>query len=168
MTTTRQTDWAESIGDPAFAAIAEMVAALQCDYERLEELREERDDWEPDLHDGQAWPDANPDEAEELEELESDADDCESEEDARERIDQDPLSLEVRSGWTTPGQAMDAEEYCLLLTTGGPAVRIIGNLESGEPTSAVLQVQDWGMPWTEYPCDQDILMAYAECFCFGD
>lgn len=70
---------------------------------------------------------------------------------AREAIEQDALSVETRSGWHAPGEAGEDEEYCILLCTGGPAVRIIGELgQYGEATSARLQYQDWGTPWTEY------------------
>ena len=41
--TENETDWAEKIGKPTFDAIAEMVAALKCDYDRLAELRDERE-----------------------------------------------------------------------------------------------------------------------------
>lgn len=70
---------------------------------------------------------------------------------AREAIDESPLSVEVRTGWFTPGNLDEApSEYCLLLCTGGPAVRIIGTLGLySEPDSARIEYQDWGTPWTE-------------------
>lgn len=171
---TTERDWIEEVGAPAYAAIEEMVAALQADYDRLEELRDERDSWEPEEElDGQAvtpatWADACPDDAEELHELEASVGDCEDEDSARERITEDPLSLRV-FGERVEGE-WRADNYELLLTTGGPAVRIIGDLDdSGEPTNARLQVQDWGKPWTDYfEADSDVLMAYVQCFCFGE
>lgn len=95
-------------------------------------------------------------------------DDFEFDEDAaRDAILEDPLSLEVRSGWTSLGVDLEAEWYCLLLTTGGPAVRITGELDRGSPTSAKLEVQDWWTPWTEYhQADDDVLMKYVSQFCF--
>src|SRR3989304_3914771 len=70
--------------------------------------------------------------------------------DAREAIEEDPLSVEVRSDWHEPGGDSDPGEYCILLCTGGPAVRIIGRLDThSEPPSARLQYQDWGTPWIE-------------------
>lgn len=159
----------EGIGRDAYESIAEMVAALQCDYDRLEELRDERDDWEPEDNDGQTWAEANPDGADELEELEKLAGGCKDADEARQRIEEGALSVDVRSGWAAPGSDMEPEEFCLLLATGGPAVRIIGELDSNcEPHRARLEVQDWFLPWTEYtPADHDVLLAYANCFYYG-
>lgn len=104
----------------------------------------------------------------------------------RERIQEDALSVEVRSGWYVPGRSDigegKPEEYCILLCTGGPAVRIVGELsEHCEPETARLEMQDWFSPWTEYrplitlrgetACDpdaQDVLLAYARCFWYGE
>lgn len=71
---------------------------------------------------------------------------------AREAITESPLSVEVRSGWFVPSER-DADtaplEYKILLTTGGPALRIIGELDQyGEPETARLEWQDWGTQWT--------------------
>lgn len=61
-----------------------------------------------------------------------------------------PLALEVRSGWGAPGSDLHPAEYALLLSTGGPALRIVGGLDQwGAPDSATLEWQDWGTPWTE-------------------
>ena len=60
-------------------------------------------------------------------------------------------------------------EFCILLSTGGPASRIRGELDNGEPCRAWLEVQDWGTPWTQYfDIEQDTLLAYARCFYFGE
>jgi hypothetical protein len=86
-------------------------------------------------------------------------------------IHEDPLSVEVRSGWRRVGEVMEAEEYNILLCTGGPAVRIIGSLnEYREPEYARLQCQDWFTSWTEVVAgvDEDILLDYARCFFFGE
>ena len=167
MATDTQTDWAEAIGKPAFDAIEEMVKAIDCDFDRLEELRDERDEWIDDDTPGE-WQAASPEDAEELTKLEAARGDCEDEDDAHQRINEDPLSLEV-GGWWSPGADPEPTEYRILLGTGGPAVRIVGELgEHGEAISAWLEVQDWWKPWTEYPCDQDVLLQYASCFCLGD
>lgn len=114
-----------------------------------------------------------------------------SEDDCRQRILEDALSVEVRSGWVTPGaltgRGMAGEnkpaEYRILLCTGGPAVQIVGKLnEYGEPETAVMQVQDWFTPWTEFcpACSgqaddpgnvgdpESILLEYARQFYFGE
>lgn len=169
----------QEIGQSAYQSIVAMVNALECDYERLAELREEREAIEPNEAD--EWEATN---GLELKELEAAAGDCESREDAEQRIQEDPLSVEVRSGWYTPGsEDREPEEYNILLATGGPAVRIIGDLgRYCEPSSATLEVQDWFTPWTEYrgvtdPNDagalvdqpsQDVLLTYARCFYFGE
>lgn len=90
------------------------------------------------------------DEATELAELEEQAGECNSEDDAIERIDQDPLEICVRSGWHHIGDDMVPEEFVILLCTGGPAVRIHGELDQyGEPCRVWVEYQDWGTPWTE-------------------
>ena len=71
---------------------------------------------------------------------------------AREAIQDDPLSVNIRSGWYSPVEGTAATkpaEYEILLCTGGPACRIVGDLsEHGEPETARLEVQDWFQPWT--------------------
>lgn len=119
------------------------------------------------------------------------ADAGENGEEARERILEDALSVEVRSDWYAPGAPRRREvlvhrggtsygmepvgvdacapvEYRILLCTGGPAVQIVGKLsEHGEPETACLQIQDWFLPWTDYrplaPKD-----ANGEVNCVGD
>jgi hypothetical protein len=165
----------QEIGKNAMAAIAEMVAALECDYDRLEELRGERDEWvENDGGDedeqnrtAEEWAKEFPDEAQELAELTEAAGDCESREDAERRIQEDPLSLEFRSGWVTNKDEMEPEEFKLLLSTGGPAVQIIGEINQGQPDRVRLQAQDWFTSWTDYRGqDTDVLEKYCAVFCF--
>ena len=86
-------------------------------------------------------------------------------------IQEDPLSVEVRSGWYAPGVTdTKPEEYNLLLGTGGPATRIIGTLNDyGEPETARLEVQNWFKPWTEYTDVNDkVLLTYSQQFYFGE
>lgn len=96
----------------------------------------------------------------------------EGDDEAHDNINNDALSVEVRSGWTTPGEALCPMEFSILLCTGGPAVRIIGELsEHNEPESARLQYQEWGTPWTDYPLTEDeeeTVLAYCSCFYFGE
>lgn len=59
------------------------------------------------------------------------------EDQAREAIAQDALSVEIRSDWHTPGSEGEAGQYMILLCTGGPACRIVGDLnEYKEPETA--------------------------------
>jgi hypothetical protein len=99
--------------------------------------------------------------------------DCPHEVDeARQAIWADPLSVEVRGDWHTPG-ALDAcapYEYRILLCWGGPAARIIGELDDrNEPYSAKLQYQDWFTEWMNYALtdtEEETLIKYAQQFPF--
>jgi hypothetical protein len=91
---------------------------------------------------------------------------------ARQAILDDPLSVEVRGEWHTPG-AIDAcapYEYKILLCWGGPAVQIIGTLDThNQPDSARLQYQDWFSEWTNYALtatEEETLIKYAQQFPF--
>lgn len=192
MTTEQEKDWVAEIGKPAYEGIAEMVACLTANRERLEELRDEL----TEAFDDQAEQNNPNDSDAMLEWIKSAADEGSrhpfqdsaqeylellaavtidgeelDEEEIRERIQEDPLSVEVRSGWYTPGsEDREPVEFCILLSTGGPAVRIIGELdEHGQPSRAWLEVQDWFKPWTEYlQCERDTLLTYAQQFYFGE
>lgn len=86
------------------------------------------------------------------------------------------LSITVRDGWRAPGQLTDEmpEEFEILLATGGPAVRIYGELDHhGEPSSLCqLQNQDWRTPWQQVvPVtdeQQAALLTFCRCFHFAD
>lgn len=176
-----------------YDSIVSMLDALDVDYDRLEELKDEQADlinavteaaeelkeaqeqrsgdvdaWHA-LEDAKnaltAWQDEN---AEELEELISAAGDCTDEDEARDRISEDPLDIQVRSDWTSPSEGLEPSEFMILLCTGGPAVRIIGELDQyGEPCRAWMEYQDWGTPWTQYfGADNKTLCRYASHF-FG-
>ena len=116
-----------------------------------------------------------------------DTNDMRDYENAERAIREDALSVQVRSAWHSPGeeQGQHPAEYEILLCTGGPAVRIVGELsEHCEPETARLEMQDWFLPWTEYPVPsksqshgtdgpyidgdaEDVLLAYANCFWYG-
>ena len=89
-------------------------------------------------------------------------------------IQEDPLSVEVRSDWHTPGDtdANKPTEYNILLGTGGPAARIVGELsEYGEPVTAKFEYQDWFKPWTEADvtaAETETMLEYARHFYFGE
>ena len=89
---------------------------------------------------------------------------------AIEAIQQDPLSVQVRSGWHNADEAGENAEYEILLCWGGPACRIIGELdEHAQPDSAIIQYQDWFTSWTDYnDVDDEILLDYARQFYFGE
>lgn len=59
-----------------------------------------------------------------------------------------PLEVTWRSGWVGYSDRPEPEEFCILLCTGGPAVRMTGTfLERGYAWS--IEYQDWGTLWTE-------------------
>lgn len=185
-TITKELSHAEQNAQGWYAEIVAQLAALECDFDRLTELRDEREDLAdtlteasaadernpgPDLIEAQraldAWDDDN---GEELAELTEAAGEYASHDDARERIQEGPLSVEVRSGWNTIGEDLAPEEFRVLLTTGGPALQIRGELDDNrEPSRAWLEHQDWGTPWTQWHgASQETLLAYCHQFYFGE
>lgn len=93
-------------------------------------------------------------------------------EESRRTIEESVLSVQVRSGWYVPGTAGEdrdlPEEYEILLTTGGPALRIFGRLSQHcEPETAEMQMQDWGTYWVRYPAPEATLLRFAAFFWFG-
>lgn len=70
----------------------------------------------------------------------------------REYIEQDALSVRVRPDWQSPGsESSEPTEFEILLCTGGPAVRIIGDLgQWNAPETYRVQYQDWLTPWIDY------------------
>jgi len=83
-----------------------------------------------------------------------------------------PLSVTVREGWKTAGGESDLENFQILLSTGGPALRIVGDIgHHNQPENPVLQWQDWGTPWTEYVTtheEDEALLTYCQQFYFGE
>ena len=93
-------------------------------------------------------------------------------EQAEQTIQEDALSVEVRSDWYQPGESAEPSEFMILLCTGGPACRIIGELDQyKQPSSARIEYQDWGTPWTEFRLDaeqEETLLTYCRQFWFGE
>lgn len=105
----------------------------------------------------------------------NDAEDDQAQDEARQTIQDDALDVQVRSDWYTPGTIdVKPSQFMILLCTGGPAVRIVGDLdEYGQPETAHLEHQDWGTPWTVYEYstagDQNAaLLEYCQQFYFGE
>lgn len=156
--TQRDEDRAQDQARAQLASIREMLAAASLDWDRLEELKAEELDAEEE---GRAM---DPDELDELDELRNAAGDYTSQEEAEEAIYNDPLSIQYRSGWASSPEDMQPEEFEILLCTGGPAVRILGELDfNGCPHRAWLEFQDWGTPWAHYYEEGagDTLLDYA-------
>ena len=141
-----------------YETLCSMLAACAVDYGRLDELRDQAAD-EP----------LEGDELQELADLEEAAGDCSDADDAEQRIQEDPLAIDFRSDWVSKPSEMEPAEFAILLCTGGPAVRIRGELDRGQPVRAWLEYQDWGTPWTQYfDADSDRLCEYASRFYYGE
>ena len=97
--------------------------------------------------------------------------DFESQDQLRESILNSALSVEFRSGWySSLDDELVPEEFKILLTWGGPALRIIGELDNYGPVNPKLQFQDWGTLWTDFEItenQQDALNWFCNCFYFG-
>jgi hypothetical protein len=80
------------------------------------------------------------------------------------------LLVEIREGWRCPGESasMEPTEFQVLITTGGPALRLMGELCNGEPERCWFEHQDWGTPWTRYhsPDTVDARLWFAGLFCW--
>lgn len=93
---------------------------------------------------------------------------------ARCDIQDQALSVMVRDGWREPTKPAEEcpAEFEILLSTGGPACRLTGDLgECGEIEDVHLEWQDWGTPWTEYGEareHRDALRTFAAQFYLGD
>jgi hypothetical protein len=160
-------DRAQDQAQAQYQSIVGMLDAYNLDWNRLGELIELKAEavelGNDDGHDGLIMTVAEMDEMDELIRI---ADGCEDQDDALERINEDPLSVEVRSDWTSIGKTLEPAEYMILLCTGGPAVRIIGELDQyGCPDRAWLEYQDWGTPWTRwYGASSNVLVEYSRFF----
>lgn len=97
---------------------------------------------------------------------------CFDEDDARQTIQEDALDVSVRSGWQNVGEPLTPSEFTILLATGGPAVRIRGELDRfNEPCRAWLECSDWFQAWVEVfneRISQQVLLRYCAQFYFGE
>ena len=89
----------------------------------------------------------------------------------RESVLNSALSVEFRSGWySSLDDELVPEEFKILLSWGGPALRVIGELDNYGPVNPKLQYQDWGTLWTDFEItedQQDALNWFCNCFYFG-
>lgn len=87
-------------------------------------------------------------------------------------MQENPLEVTIRSDWYTPGEDAEPSEFNILLCTGGPAVRIIGELgKYHQPESARVEYQDWFTGWTELSLsseDTAVLVEYCQQFYYGE
>ena len=84
------------------------------------------------------------------------------------------LSVDIRDGWRSPGDrgSVEPTEFQILLTTGGPALRIIGELNDGDASRCWMEYQDWGTPWTrcfaKHEREVESLRWFCGLFWFGE
>lgn len=88
---------------------------------------------------------------------------------AEQAIYDDPLAVDVRSGWVNVWTVeFEPVEYRVLLCTGGPAVQLEGELDDrNQPYNVQLQHQDWFEPWQTVPLtaeDTETLLTYVRHF----
>lgn len=98
-----------------------------------------------------------------------DGDTFDNADDLRQRIEELPLSVQVRDGWYSPGtESTGPDEFEILLSIGGPALRIYGDFYG----SLSLQWQDWGTLWTDYRDiteeQEKAIAAFVELFWLGE
>mgnify|MGYP003138070875 CR=1 FL=1 len=93
-------------------------------------------------------------------------------EQTRESILNSALSVQVRSGWTSLNESFEPQEFNILLSWGGPSLRIIGDLnEYKEPENPVMQFQDWFTKWEDLKINSyqyDALVWYCSQFYYGE
>jgi hypothetical protein len=167
------------------ASIVGMIAAYDCDFDRLRELRDERESlvYDVELYSNDpdemqklivarsALRDWEQENGEELAELESAAGDCKDQDDAKQLILEDVLCVEYRSGWTSDKSEFSADEFRILLCTGGPHVEIMGEIDhNGEPSRCWIVYSGWGTNGTLYAFefDQATILRYCGFFIVGE
>jgi len=93
------------------------------------------------------------------------------------RMQEGSLSVAVRDGWRAPGscsreETAGPEEFEVLVSTGGPAFRIIGGLDQHcQPENVRAEHQDWGTPWIEVELsneEQEAVDWFAGLFYYGE
>lgn len=158
---TTETNHAYQNASAWMTSISDYVEAMNPEtWERLEELRDERDSG-----------DLTNEEYAEISRLAILLEGYDDADDAGEQAREEALEVQVRSGWSNSAEEFEPEDFYILLSTGGPALRIRGELDRGSPSRAWLEYQDWGTPWTEYHgpnADQSTLLQFASIFCFGE
>ena len=80
--------------------------------------------------------------------------------------------LDIRYTWSCKAgdvpEPHNPDGFDILLSTGGPELRITGQLDEGCAYSAVMEHRDWAKPWQSVPTsnDQDdALRWFAEMLC---
>ncbi len=168
------------------SAIAAMIAAYNCDFDRLEELRNDADSAPFEYVDvikrgresfgsdtGLTHPtdgDFNYyfDLGRELAELESLTGEYDSQDAVETAIREDALCVEYRSGWGNHGEELKPEEFRIVLCTGGPHVEIVGDIDRhGEPSRPHILYKDWGDSGELFDFDRYAILEYCGFYVMG-
>lgn len=163
-------DHAKDQAQAQLRSILELVAAYEMDWERFEEMKEEREFFKKEELYAELveWEEENLEEWEELAEI---AGDYEDQVLVREAMLENALSCETRTDWSSNSGDNEPAEFRLCLMTGGGHVEVMGELgQYGEPVQAWIQYCDWGTPMTRLhisPDDEANLLTYCEQFYFG-
>src|SRR5690606_7852613 len=93
--------------------------------------------------------------------------DYQSREDVEQAIQEYPLSVEVRSGWASSYQSFKAEEFRIVLCTGGPHVEILGDIGlHGEPRDVKVFYNGWHYTLTDE--EREAVTKFCEQFYLGE
>lgn len=131
--------------------IEKLLSAYNMDWDVYSDLK----DYDPS--------DLDEDDLATLQELTEQAADCESQDEALECLEENPLDIQFRSDWESDPADFTPSEFAILLCTGGPAVRIWGELDhNGYPSRALVEYQDWGTSWEELCLYQSTALEYAQ------
>ena len=90
-------------------------------------------------------------------------------EEIEQEVQEAVLCVSIRSGWEslTSEYELTPSEFKIELSTGGPALRIVGNLNMNQqPKNPVMEHQDWGTPWIRYAMNEEALEWFVNLFCF--
>lgn len=99
------------------------------------------------------------------------SDDEETADQASIDINDDPLSIEIRTDWHLPGPSAPAAEYRIVLCTGGPHVEIQGDLDDHkQPETAMIVYKDWGTSDSMTLSGEELqdVLTYARQFWYGE
>lgn len=161
--------------------IVQMVAALNVDYDHMDTLWHELEE----VHGGavtsldfMAWCqdqlDSNQSTFEEtikeFLELREAAGDCESQDEAQQQVQEDPLCIDVREPWHSIGEeGVTPDQFRIVLCTGGPHVEIQGDLDDHmQPDRVRIIYKDWGSNGELFDFDRDAVLRYCQQFYFGE
>ena len=94
-----------------------------------------------------------------------------SREEVEQAIQEEPLSVEVRSGWASSFHSFEVDEFRIVLCTGGPHVEIRGDIGlHGEPQDVKVFYADWDERGEYVLSDEEreAVTEFCQQFYFGE